>query len=129
MSAPPFAVIVPEFHTGRDNERQTKDKKRKAPTRKNPHERLTIKGLLIGSKTKISRFGLQGKGFGKTSANKTKSPTLPTKHPAWNAGLRQSRGFLLENFFNTFQPVAYRRPAVMRLYCNVRQRKPLNVPQ
>nr|DAI94845.1 MAG TPA: hypothetical protein [Caudoviricetes sp.] len=26
MSAPPFAFIVQECHTGRDNERQTKDK-------------------------------------------------------------------------------------------------------
>ena len=24
-----------------------------------------------------------------------KSPTLPTKYPAWNAGLRQSRGFFM----------------------------------
>lgn len=30
---------------------------------------------------------------------------------------------------NAFQPVAYRRPAVMCLCCNVRQREPLNVPQ
>ena len=60
---------------------------------------------------------------------KQKSPTLPTKYPVWNAGLRQSRGFLLKNFCNAFQPVAYRRPAIMRLCCNVRQRKPLNVPQ
>jgi hypothetical protein len=30
MSAPPFAFIVPECHTGRDNEGTTKDKK--APT-------------------------------------------------------------------------------------------------
>ena len=103
--------------------------KRKAPTRKNPHERLTIKGLRIGSETKISRFGLQDKSFDKTSANKTKSPTLPTKCPAWNAGLWQSRGFLLKNFCNAFQPVAYRRPAVMRLCCNVWQREPLHVPQ
>ena len=73
------------------NERQ----KRKAPIRKNPHERLTIKGLRIGSKTKISRFGLQDKSFDKTSANKTKSPTLPTKYPAWYAGLRQSSGFFM----------------------------------
>jgi hypothetical protein len=57
----------------KDNEGTTKDKKRKAPTRKNPHERSTIKGLRIGSKTKISRFGLQGKGFDKTSANKEKN--------------------------------------------------------
>lgn len=42
----------------------------------------------------------------------------------------EHRGFaLLKNFFNAFQPVAYRRPAVMRLRCNIRQRKPLNVPQ
>nr|DAV00173.1 MAG TPA: hypothetical protein [Caudoviricetes sp.] len=32
----------------------------------------------------------------------------------------EHRGFaLLKNFCNTFQPVAYRRPAVMRLRCNV----------
>nr|DAE56986.1 MAG TPA: hypothetical protein [Caudoviricetes sp.] len=37
---------------------------------------------------------MQDKSFDKTSANKTKSPTLPTTYPAWNAGLRQSRGFL-----------------------------------
>lgn len=35
----------------------------------------------------------------------------------------------IQHFFNAFQPVAYRRPAVMGLCCNVRQRKPLNVPQ
>lgn len=35
----------------------------------------------------------------------------------------------IQHFFNTFQPVAYRRPAVMCLCCNVRQREPLNVPQ
>ena len=29
---------------------------------------------------------------------------------------------------NAFQPVAYRRPTVMCLCCNVRQREPLNVP-
>ncbi len=42
----------------------------------------------------------------------------------------EHRGFaLLKNFCNAFQPIAYCRPAVMRLCCNVRQRKPLNVPQ
>ena len=45
--------------------------------------------------TKISRFDSQSKPFDKTSANKTKSPTLPTKYPAWHAGLRQSRGFFM----------------------------------
>jgi hypothetical protein len=35
----------------------------------------------------------------------------------------------IQHFFNAFQPVAYRRPAVMCLRCNVRQREPLNVPQ
>lgn len=35
----------------------------------------------------------------------------------------------IQHFFNAFQPVAYRRPAVMCLCCNVRQREPLNVPQ
>ena len=35
----------------------------------------------------------------------------------------------IQHFFNAFQPVAYRRPAVMCPFCNVRQRKPLNVPQ
>nr|DAZ65739.1 MAG TPA: hypothetical protein [Caudoviricetes sp.] len=35
----------------------------------------------------------------------------------------------IQHFINAFQPVAYRRPTVMRLCCNVRQRKPLNVPQ
>nr|DAT71763.1 MAG TPA: hypothetical protein [Caudoviricetes sp.] len=34
----------------------------------------------------------------------------------------------IQHFFNAFQPVAYRRPAVMCLCCNVRQREPLNVP-
>jgi hypothetical protein len=52
MSAPPFAFIVPECHTGRDNEGTTKDKKRKAPTRKNPHERLTVKGFTLEAKIK-----------------------------------------------------------------------------
>lgn len=36
---------------------------------------------------------------------------------------------LSKYFINAFQPVAYRCPAVMCLRCNVRQRKPLNVPQ
>ena len=35
----------------------------------------------------------------------------------------------IQHFFNAFQPVTYRRPAVMRLCCNVRQREPLHVPQ
>lgn len=35
----------------------------------------------------------------------------------------------IQHFINAFQPVAYRRPAVMCLRCNVRQREPLNVPQ
>ena len=35
----------------------------------------------------------------------------------------------IQHFFNAFQPVAYCRPAVMCLCCNVRQREPLNVPQ
>lgn len=35
----------------------------------------------------------------------------------------------IQHFFNAFQPVAYRRPAVMCLRRNVRQREPLNVPQ
>jgi hypothetical protein len=35
----------------------------------------------------------------------------------------------IKHFVNAFEPVAYRRPAVMCLCCNVRQRKPLNVPQ
>jgi hypothetical protein len=35
----------------------------------------------------------------------------------------------IQHFFNAFQPVAYCRPAVMRLCRNVRQRKPLDVPQ
>nr|DAH66963.1 MAG TPA: hypothetical protein [Caudoviricetes sp.] len=35
----------------------------------------------------------------------------------------------IQHFINAFQSVAYRRPAVMCLCCNVRQRKPLNVPQ
>lgn len=35
----------------------------------------------------------------------------------------------IQHFFNAFQPVSYRCPAVMGLCCNVRQREPLNVPQ
>ena len=35
----------------------------------------------------------------------------------------------IQHFINAFQPIAYRRPAVVCLCCNVRQRKPLNVPQ
>ena len=35
----------------------------------------------------------------------------------------------IQHFFNAFEPVAYRCPAVMCLRCNVWQRKPLNVPQ
>ena len=52
----------------------------------------------------------------------SKTPDAPNE--------RNTGGFaLLKNFFNAFQPVAYRRPAVMGLRCNVRQWKPLNVPQ
>nr|DAK08218.1 MAG TPA: hypothetical protein [Caudoviricetes sp.] len=36
---------------------------------------------------------------------------------------------LSKHFVNAFEPVAYCRPAVMGLCCNVRQREPLNVPQ
>ncbi len=35
----------------------------------------------------------------------------------------------IQHFINAFQPVAYRRPAIVCLCCNVRQREPLNVPQ
>ena len=35
----------------------------------------------------------------------------------------------IQHFFNAFQPVAYRRPAVMCLCCNVWQREPINIPQ
>lgn len=49
-----------------------------------------------------------------------KPPMLQTEHGGFA---------LLKNFCNAFQPIAYCRPAVMRLCCNVRQRKPLNVPQ
>nr|DAR32556.1 MAG TPA: hypothetical protein [Caudoviricetes sp.] len=35
----------------------------------------------------------------------------------------------IQHFFNALQPISYRRPAVMCLCCNVRQREPLNVPQ
>lgn len=35
----------------------------------------------------------------------------------------------IQHFVNAFQPVAYCRPAVMCLCCNVRKREPLNVPQ
>ena len=35
----------------------------------------------------------------------------------------------IQHFVNAFQPVADRRPAVMHLRCDVRQREPLNVPQ
>ena len=35
----------------------------------------------------------------------------------------------IQHFINAFQPVAYRRPAVMCLRRNVRQWKPFNVPQ
>ena len=35
----------------------------------------------------------------------------------------------IQRSVNVPQPVAYRRPAVMCLRCNVRQREPLNVPQ
>lgn len=35
----------------------------------------------------------------------------------------------IQHFFNAFQSVAYRRPAVMCMCRNVRQRKPLDVPQ
>lgn len=35
----------------------------------------------------------------------------------------------IQHFVNAFQPVAYRRPAVVCLCCNVWQREPLNVPQ
>ena len=42
----------------------------------------------------------------------------------------EHRGFtLLKNFFNAFQPVAYRLPAVMCLCCNIWQREPFHIPQ
>ena len=49
--------------------------------------------------------------------------------PFW-LGARNTGGFASsEVSVNAFQPVAYRRPAVMCLCCDVRQREPLNVPQ
>ena len=107
-----------------------KDKKRKAPIRKNPHERLTVKGLTLEAKIKYHILTCKTRVSAKLVRIKQKSPTLPTTYPTWNAELRKSGGFLyVQHFINAFQPVAYRCPAVMCLCCNVRQREPLNVPQ
>lgn len=74
-------------------------------------------------------------GFGKAGVFFVKSRAEP---PTGSSALYKGRGLsnisdailsYTEHFVNAFQPVAYRRPAVMCLCCNVRQRKPLNVPQ
>lgn len=53
---------------------------------------------------------------------------LPEQKPKTNSMLMISISHI-QHFINAFQPVAYRRSAVMCLRCNVRQREPLNVPQ
>lgn len=54
---------------------------------------------------------------------------ISLKHASYIHSDRKNIISHIQHFFNAFQPVAYRRPAVMRLCCNIRQRKPLNVPQ
>ena len=75
--------------------RYNEGQKRKAPTRKNPYERLTVKTHTLECNVRISQYPIYGNSFDKTSVHKTESPTLPTKYPAWNAGLRQSGGFFM----------------------------------
>nr|DAO13700.1 MAG TPA: hypothetical protein [Caudoviricetes sp.] len=66
--------------------------KRKAPIRKNPHKRLTVKRHTLECDTKISQYPIYGNGFDKTSVYKAKIPHFAYKYPAWHVGLRQSRG-------------------------------------
>jgi hypothetical protein len=54
---------------------------------------------------------------------------ISLKHASYIHSARKNIISHIQHFFNAFQPVAYRRPAVMCLCCNVRQREPLNVPQ
>lgn len=54
---------------------------------------------------------------------------ISLKHASYIHSDRKNIISHIQHFFNAFQSVAYRRPAVMCLCCNVRQRKPLNVPQ
>ena len=53
---------------------------------------------------------------------------LPEQKPKTNSLLMIIISHI-QHFFNAFQSVAYRRPAVMCLRCDVRQWEPLNVPQ
>lgn len=55
--------------------------KRKAPTRKNPHERLTVKRHTLECDTKISQYPIYGNGFDKTSVYKAKIPHFAYKAP------------------------------------------------
>lgn len=64
----------------------------------------------------------------KRQARKPAAFELPEQKPKANSMLAISISHI-QHFFNAFQPVAYRRPAVMCLCCNVWQREPLNVPQ
>ena len=51
---------------------------------------------------------------------KQKSPTLPTKYPTWNAGLRQSRGFFVKNGQSARAPekaVAHRQDCKVKSAC------------
>lgn len=54
---------------------------------------------------------------------------ISLKHASYIHSTRKNIISHIQHFFNSFQPIAYRRPAIMCLCCNVRQWKPLNVPQ
>lgn len=67
----------------------------------------------------------------KKEKRQTRKPAafeLPEQKPKTNSMFTISISHI-QHFFNAFQPVAYRRPAIMRLCCNVRQWEPLNIPQ
>ena len=68
------------------------------------------------------------------TTNRAKRKAADPKACRFNAFREKSRSIKvmvshIQHFFNAFQPVAYRRPAVMCPCCNVRQREPINVPQ
>lgn len=64
----------------------------------------------------------------KRQARKPAAFELPKQKPKANSLLIIIISHI-QHFINAFQPVAYRRPAVMCPCCNVRQWEPLNVPQ
>ena len=72
----------------KDNERTTKDKKRKAPTRKNTHERLTVKGFTLEAKIKYHVLTCKARVSTKLVRIRQKSRAEP---PTGNAALYKGR--------------------------------------